>query len=223
MQENDTRKQISPAFSSTPAKHRHMILPHACFYHITFFDFFKPKCLLCNVFGRSHGKRAESARFSGRRLPSGTLLFTAENILWIIFIPPIPGRRYLLCQPSLTGSSMTTEIKTGSMTWENPASPAYLFCYIRLPAAALPPNPTPMAAMAFPSPRQAPIQSAKPRSRPTPARLLWLLNRQAMLTPTTPAHGPPRSLPPKSNATRSLPGKISGMTQWMLPCPAPLK
>ena len=76
---------------------------------------------------------------------------------------------------------------------------------------------------AFPSPRQAPIQSAKPRSRPTPARLLWLLNRQAMLTPTTPAHGPPRSLPPKSNATRSLPGKISGMTQWMLPCPAPLK
>ena len=140
-----------------------------------------------------------------------------------IFIPPIPGRRYLLCQPSLTGSSMTTEIKTDSMTWENPASPAYLFCYIRLPAAALPPNPTPMAAMAFPSPRQAPIQSAKPRSRPTPARLPWLLNRQAMLTPTAPAHGPPRSLPPKSNATRSLPGKISGMTQWMLPCPAPLK
>ena len=58
---------------------------------------------------------------------------------------------------------------------------------------------------------------------PTPARLPWLLNRQAMLTPTAPAHGPPRSLPPKSNATRSLPGKISGMTQWMLPCPAPLK
>ena len=34
---------------------------------------------------------------------------------------------------------------------------------------------------------------------------------------TAPAHGPPRSLPPKSNATRSLPGKISGMTQWMPP------
>lgn len=97
-----------------------------------------------------------------------------KTYLWIggihLFLyRQFPGRRYLLCQPSLTGSSMTTEIKTGSMTWENPASPAYLFCYIRLPAAALPPNPTPMAAMAFPSPRQAPIQSAKPRSRPTPA------------------------------------------------------
>ncbi len=122
MQENDTRKQISPAFSSTLAKHRHMILPHACFIISHFSTFFKPKCLLCNVFGRSHGKRAESARFSGRRLPVRHSPFHRRKHTMDWRYTPIfytaNSRKEISVMPAIIKRIVYDDRnQTGSMTW----------------------------------------------------------------------------------------------------------